>query len=296
MFDQEESSDKKNSKNILRRAYDKIANLTKQLLQHQKYPRQDLIQANKIQPHSDPDTRQLLDELDFAYRKLKEYETAISLMSRSIQSYKSKYPAELDEVAKREGQEAKVGELGDDLVEVMEELEESYVKIDKLQKELVAVKNESAIEAQLNIAILKIKELESIHTANLEEEEKDSKSVQGVANQGLLAKAYSKIKSLTKKLISSQKYPREDELKAHKVKPSQDEDKNQLLDELDFAYRKLKEYETAISLMSRSIQSYKSKYPAELDEVAKREGQEAKVGELGDDFGEILEDLEESYE
>ena len=103
MLDQEGSSDKKNSKNILRRAYDKIANLTKQLLQHQKYPRQDLIQANKIQPHSDPDTRQLLDELDFAYRKLKEYETAISLMSRSIQSYKSKYPAELDEVVKREG-------------------------------------------------------------------------------------------------------------------------------------------------------------------------------------------------
>ena len=61
-----------------------------------------------------------------------------------------------------------MGELGDDLDEVMEELEESYVKIDKLEKELAAVKNESAIEAQLNIAILKIRELESIHEANLE--------------------------------------------------------------------------------------------------------------------------------
>ena len=61
-----------------------------------------------------------------------------------------------------------MGELGDDLGEVMEELEESYVKIDKLEKELAAVKNESAIEAQLNIAILKIKELESINEANLE--------------------------------------------------------------------------------------------------------------------------------
>ena len=88
-FDQTETSSEEHgksqtSKNLIKNAYHKIAALTKQLLTQQKYPREDLIKTNKAKPHPDPDTRQLLDELDFAYGKLKEYESAISVMSRSI--------------------------------------------------------------------------------------------------------------------------------------------------------------------------------------------------------------------
>jgi DNA repair exonuclease SbcCD ATPase subunit len=269
-------------KSMLKRAYEKIQDLSDKLLHSERFPRERQIEEWKNKDASklnekDSQIFDLLQELDESYQKIKSLQSELQTSTDHMENFFShtKHPSHDKNI--KQSLLKNTDELIEELEHAQHRIEELELLVEKLGHDLADARD----GLEQNEKVLK----EAAST------EKDGKNTDDgkKKKKNIIQRAFAKIADLTKRLRDRELFKKKNAVEEYQktktviVGEDKEAQIHELMEELDQSYKKLREYET---LAHRAGEIAHAKGNAINGEKTEDEDH------LGGEINELIEDYE----